>query len=529
LQEPPDGVQGRGQLLQLRRFGGADDVDQAEGELEVGGRAVESFGDVGERRMQPGHGEAALLGIQRLLQRPEVEEGRVGQHLCEALGIGDAAAVLGRGGAAAARCDRVGGVIGRAPDGLDLQPDPPVVAVVVDVAEGVAHILQGLVQAHLGGGQALVLPLLDIEGTQEKLRARVEGVAAEREAVQVIVEPVEADLDDAVHLGEGEIAAQLEPAPDRRSRLLEVHAHREDRGLPERGAAQVRARHLCTGDGARAHEGPEYLVDLVRGDLSDDLVEASAEVSVGTVGWSHGYTVVGGGRGSRRPGAGGHLSWSGDLLAIACAAQTGSASPTLLGKRGRSPFIGQTSARISASSEGCFSWKARAMTSPSAQGQKNPHWGPPRHPGPPPHYLPPPVPQSSGALAIIAFIGSLVAFFFGWVPFIGLGLGLIFLLLSVLAVLKPTLRGMAITGIVLSTLATLTSLVTTGIVVLGIIGANSPPSSAGASPAPSYTAEDFQETDERTLSTIARDPGAHAGETLIVYGHISQFDANTGP
>src|SRR5699024_1618710 len=468
LQEPPDGVQGRGQLLQLRRFGGADDVDQAEGELEVGGRAVESFGDVGERRMQPGHGEAALLGIQRLLQRPEVEEGRVGQHLCEALGIGDAAAVLGRGGAAAARCDRVGGVIGRAPDGLDLQPDPPVVAVVVDVAEGVAHILQGLVQAHLGGGQALVLPLLDIEGTQAKLRARVEGGSA----------------------------AQLEPAPDRRSRLLEVHAHREDRGRPERGAAQVRARHLCTGDGARAHEGPEYLVDLVRGDLRDDLVEASAEVSVGTVGWSHGYTVVGGGRGSRRPGAGGHLSWSGDLLAIACAAQTGSASPTLLGKRGRSPFIGQTSARISASSEVCFSWKARAMTSPYAQGQKNPYWGPPRHPGPPPHYLPPPVPQSSGALAIIAFIGSLVAFFFGWVPFIGLGLGLIFLLLSVLAVLKPTLRGMAITGIVLSTLATLTSLVTTGIVVLGIIGANSPPSSAGASPAPSYTAEDFQETDE---------------------------------
>src|SRR5699024_9775850 len=83
---------------------------------------------------------------------------------------------------------------------------------------------------------ALVLPLLDIEGAQEKLRARVEGVAAEREAVQMVVEPVEADLDDAVHLGEGEIAAQLEPAPDRRSRLLEVHAHRAARALPGRGA-----------------------------------------------------------------------------------------------------------------------------------------------------------------------------------------------------------------------------------------------------------------------------------------------------
>lgn len=169
------------------------------------------------------------------------------------------------------------------------------------------------------------------------------------------------------------------------------------------------------------------------------------------------------------------------------------------------------------------------MTSPYAQGQGSPYWGASRHPAPPPHYLPPPGPQSSGVLAIIAFIGSLIAFFFGWVPFVGLGLGLLFLLLSVLAVLKPTFRGMAVAGIVLSTLATLTSLVTTGIIVLGMIGANNAPSSAGTSSSPSYAAEDFQETDERTLSTIARDPDSHVGETLIVYGHITQFDANTGP
>lgn len=175
-----------------------------------------------------------------------------------------------------------------------------------------------------------------------------------------------------------------------------------------------------------------------------------------------------------------------------------------------------------------FSKKARLMTSPYAPERGGPYWGS-HQPTPPPHYLPPPGPQSSGALAIIAFIGSLIAFFFGWVPFVGLGLGLLFLLLSVLAVLKPTLRGMAVAGIVLSTLATLTSLVTTGIVVLGMIGASNEPSSAGPSSSPSYTADDFEETDERTLSTIARDPDSHAGETLIVYGYISQFDANTGP
>lgn len=94
----------------------------------------------------------------------------------------------------------------------------------------------------------------------------------------------------------------------------------------------------------------------------------------------------------------------------------------------------------------------------------------PHQPAPPSHAPGSPDAGSSGAFAIVAFIGSIVAFCFGWVPFLGLGLGLLFLLLSLVSVMNPTPRGLAVAGIVLSTLATLTSLVTTGITILGMIG-----------------------------------------------------------
>jgi len=140
--------------------------------------------------------------------------------------------------------------------------------------------------------------------------------------------------------------------------------------------------------------------------------------------------------------------------------------------------------------------------------------------------MPPQTPQPSTALAVISFIVSIIAFFFGWVPFIGLFLGLVGLVLAVLAVRKPVLRGLAIAGIVLSMLAALTSLVTTGLFVIALASDSSGSPTASAE---SYAPEDFVEIDERTLAGIAKDPDAHTGETLIVYGYVTQFDANTGP
>lgn len=165
------------------------------------------------------------------------------------------------------------------------------------------------------------------------------------------------------------------------------------------------------------------------------------------------------------------------------------------------------------------------MAYSSASGNTGPSWNP--HP---PHfqlYGPPPGPQPSGALAIVGFIVSLIAFLCGWVPFLGLGLGAVGLLVSIIAVPKQTLRGLAVAGIVLSTIAALTSLVTTGLFLLALLG--SPTSTQNQDVAASHAPEDFVEIDERTLSGIAKDPDAHAGETLILYGYVTQFDADTGP
>ena len=166
------------------------------------------------------------------------------------------------------------------------------------------------------------------------------------------------------------------------------------------------------------------------------------------------------------------------------------------------------------------------MTYPSVGGPSSSGWAP-QYPSPPQLHFPPTGPQPSSALAIISFITSLIAFFFGWIPFLGLFLGALGLGLAIFAIRKPVLRGLAVTAIILSTIAALTSLVTTGIFVLALLtgGDSSPEDKVAAS----YAPEDFVEIDERTLAGIAKDPDSHAGETLILYGYVTQFDANTGP
>lgn len=163
------------------------------------------------------------------------------------------------------------------------------------------------------------------------------------------------------------------------------------------------------------------------------------------------------------------------------------------------------------------------MSYPSTSGHMTPAWNHPYGSRPP--YMPPNAPRPSSALAVISFITGLVAFFFGWIPFVGLFLGMTGLLLAILAIRKPVLRGLAIAGITLSTIATLTSLVTTGLFVLALL----PGGDTTTARPTSYAPQDFAEIDERELAGIAKDPDAHVGETMIVYGYVTQFDANTGP
>lgn len=278
VQEPQHGVQRRLQLIVLRRLRGTHHVDEAQRDLERGGRAVEQCDDVRERRMRSGHRETALARLRRLVHRLEVEEGRVRQHLGEALGVGDATAVLGRGGAATTDGDRARGVLGRGADGLDRPLQLPTVAVVIDVLHAVARLLEGLVQSDLGDGDALAIALLGVEGAQEQLRAPVERVPTQCEAVQVVAGPVERDLQDLVDVREREVRAELETPSDRRGRVLEVDADGQDLRVGQRWATLFRRLRPQFTKASRAEQTVDHTGHLLGGHVVDDLVESSRDV-----------------------------------------------------------------------------------------------------------------------------------------------------------------------------------------------------------------------------------------------------------
>jgi len=70
-----------------------------------------------------------------------------------------------------------------------------------------------------------------------------------------------------------------------------------------------------------------------------------------------------------------------------------------------------------------------------------------------------------GGLAITAIIVSGLAFVSGWLPFFGVLLAVVGLVLSILAVRNPRARALGIVGIVLSALGLLSS----GFLTLGLL------------------------------------------------------------
>ena len=156
----------------------------------------------------------------------------------------------------------------------------------------------------------------------------------------------------------------------------------------------------------------------------------------------------------------------------------------------------------------------------------------------------------SKGIAVAALIVSIVAFLGGWIPFIGLLLGAVGIALGVIAIVKRQSKALAITSLVLSALAFLTSTATTiAVASYTPTGTSSPiaaPSETEVAPAPEETTESevvvpepepesagpdlasFGEMDERTFALLGKDPDAHVGETLIVYATVYQFDSFTG-
>ncbi|WP_051297331.1 DUF4190 domain-containing protein [Brevibacterium album] len=132
--------------------------------------------------------------------------------------------------------------------------------------------------------------------------------------------------------------------------------------------------------------------------------------------------------------------------------------------------------------------------------------------------------QEPTGLQITAIIIAAAAFLTGLIPFLGLVLGAVGVILAIIAMRRRRLRPMSVTGLVLSALALLTSAVTSLLLILALIASAPPP----ASQTEGLERSDFAEVEDRDFAQIAKAPDDHTGEHIVVYGQITQLDSATG-
>jgi|GEM_PF-807929 len=142
-----------------------------------------------------------------------------------------------------------------------------------------------------------------------------------------------------------------------------------------------------------------------------------------------------------------------------------------------------------------------------------------------PHHGGPPPARPTNVVAIVALIAGVIAFLTGLVPVLGLLLGIAAVVLGVLGLRKAKVlhgsgKGLAITGIVLGSIALLTSLLTT--VLAGAIGASS--SDTATSPAPVTSEEPAESAPAPGESTATTDAPPAESEAATATG---QFPGQT--
>lgn len=172
----------------------------------------------------------------------------------------------------------------------------------------------------------------------------------------------------------------------------------------------------------------------------------------------------------------------------------------------------------------------------------------------------PPVPsRKANGLALTALIVGIVAFLIGWTPFFGFLVGVAAVVAGISALYRGQSKPLAITGTVLGAIGLITSLlISIGLVISMADGGSSrpveEPPAAVVPDAPTEAAEEpatetepeapepapepeapatpdltsFAPTDDRTFALIAKDPDAHVGSNLIIFGDITQLDSATG-
>jgi len=149
--------------------------------------------------------------------------------------------------------------------------------------------------------------------------------------------------------------------------------------------------------------------------------------------------------------------------------------------------------------------------------------------------------KKTRGLAISALILGIVAFVLALTPVVGLLLGLAGVGLGIAALIKKQPKGFSITGLALSSVAVVISLITS--LVFAVFLSEGTDQSQVTQPSSQAPVEEepepepeafvpdlstFTELDERTLALIAKDPEAYVGTNAIVYGEVTQYDSFTG-
>jgi hypothetical protein len=158
-------------------------------------------------------------------------------------------------------------------------------------------------------------------------------------------------------------------------------------------------------------------------------------------------------------------------------------------------------------------------------------------------------------VAVLALSVGIGALLLSWVPWLGLLVAVGAVVLGVIALIRKQPLGLALTGLILGAVALLVALVAT-VGFTAFVGSTSAESGSRAVPAVTTTPEEpepeqteeiaspdpepepqlatpdlvtFGTVDERTFALIAKEPDAHAGTNLIVFGDVAQLDSATGP
>lgn len=185
----------------------------------------------------------------------------------------------------------------------------------------------------------------------------------------------------------------------------------------------------------------------------------------------------------------------------------------------------------------CVTTSQQPPTGRQSRQQIPQQWGPPPL-GWPPSSPPPPGQRRASRLGGYVFAAGLLAALVAVTGSpIGFVLGIASAGLAIAGLIRRARLALTIIGLILG----LAAIVLSTVVSIGLGGAAPAPGpvpstatvepapvTPAAVPAPAPPPAPAKAITAREWLKLAKDPGAHVGESIIVYGHVTQFDSATG-